>query len=55
MISRVAASEKERAQTYVVQAMWGLQDCNDDFNCEWNKLESLTVGGDSPVHEMINF
>eukprot|EP01023_Acetabularia_acetabulum_P032444 TRINITY_DN302_c0_g3_i2.p4 TRINITY_DN302_c0_g3~~TRINITY_DN302_c0_g3_i2.p4 ORF type:complete len:124 (+),score=24.25 TRINITY_DN302_c0_g3_i2:135-506(+) len=49
VIPLVVASERGLAQTGVVTAMPGLQDCDIRYLANWNRLERRTVGGDSPV------
>ena len=50
MISKVVASEMEQAQTMNVSAFVGLKDFQEVKLPKWNRLESRTKEGDSPVH-----
>ena len=52
MIPLVVASERGRAQTYVVvKRRRGSRTAVSAVRCERNNLESLSVEGDSPVRE----
>ena len=49
VIPLVVASERGLAQTIVVTAIMGLQDCDLDCAMNQNALERATKEGDSPV------
>ncbi len=53
MISQVVVSEREGAQTNIVTARLGLQDCKREIRRQKKYLEKYSAEGERPVFEMV--